>query len=173
MTTERLSGYTANSSVGTPALGKQWSYTVVEAFVCLFDGVVMDFQVRSDPSVTWLACWTENVQGQTKYVMLNAASKLKGEKDWQKYETARKLHKCVDKIREQYRLDWKSKEMRIRQRAVALYFIDKVRHKLSIQKFTFTTYLLLVNFCKSICFKFSLVAATSLLMQEVKIRAVP
>lgn len=66
------------------------------------------------------------MQGQTKYVMLNAASKLKGEKDWQKYETARRLHKCVDKIREQYRLDWKSKEMRIRQRAVALYFIDKV-----------------------------------------------
>ena len=49
-----------------------------------------------------------------------------GEKDWQKYETARRLHKCVDKIRAQYREDWKSKEMRIRQRAVALYFIDKV-----------------------------------------------
>ena len=58
--------------------------------------------------------------------MLNAASRLKGEKDWQKYETARKLHKTVDKIRASYRDDWKSKEMRIRQRAVALYFIDKV-----------------------------------------------
>ncbi|KAK8740574.1 hypothetical protein OTU49_002975 [Cherax quadricarinatus] len=83
-------------------------------------------EVRADPSVTWLACWVENVQGQTKYVMLNAASKLKGEKDWQKYEMARKLHQHVDRIREQYRLDWKSKEMRIRQRAVALYFIDKL-----------------------------------------------
>lgn len=49
-----------------------------------------------------------------------------GEKDWQKYETARRLKKCVDRIRNQYREDWKSKEMRIRQRAVALYFIDKV-----------------------------------------------
>ncbi|KAG7169669.1 DNA topoisomerase 1-like [Homarus americanus] len=83
-------------------------------------------EVRADPSVTWLACWVENVQGQTKYVMLNAASKLKGEKDWQKYEMARKLHRRVDNIREQYRFDWKSKEMRIRQRAVALYFIDKL-----------------------------------------------
>lgn len=52
---------------------------------------------------------------------------LQGEKDWQKYETARRLKKCVDRIRNQYREDWKSKEMRIRQRAVALYFIDKVR----------------------------------------------
>ena len=52
---------------------------------------------------------------------------MQGEKDWQKYETARRLKKCVDRIRNQYREDWKSKEMRIRQRAVALYFIDKVR----------------------------------------------
>lgn len=58
--------------------------------------------------------------------MLNPSSKLKGEKDWQKYETARRLHKCIDKIRREYKEDWKSKEMRIRQRAVALYFIDKL-----------------------------------------------
>ncbi|PVD20892.1 hypothetical protein C0Q70_19055 [Pomacea canaliculata] len=83
-------------------------------------------EVRHDNHVTWLASWNENIQGQTKYVMLNAASKLKGEKDWQKYEVARRLHKCVDKIRATYREDWKSKEMRIRQRAVALYFIDKL-----------------------------------------------
>ena len=76
--------------------------------------------------VTWLASWTENVQGQTKYIMLNAASKLKGEKDWMKYETARQLHKHIRGIRENYREDWRSKEMKIRQRAVALYFIDKV-----------------------------------------------
>ena len=76
--------------------------------------------------MTWLASWNENIQGSTKYVMLNASSRLKGEKDWNKYETARKLHKCVDKIRANYVEDWKSKEMRIRQRAVALYFIDKV-----------------------------------------------
>jgi DNA topoisomerase-1 len=83
-------------------------------------------EVRHDPAVTWLATWTENVQGQNKYVMLNAASKLKGEKDWMKYETARKLHKLIDVIRANYREDLKSKEMRIRQRAVALYFIDKL-----------------------------------------------
>ncbi|KAG8222958.1 hypothetical protein J437_LFUL000253 [Ladona fulva] len=83
-------------------------------------------EVRHDQSVTWLASWTENVQGQNKYVMLNPSSKLKGEKDWQKYEIARKLAKSIDKIRAEYREDWKSKEMRIRQRAVALYFIDKL-----------------------------------------------
>ena len=57
---------------------------------------------------------------------LHSCVALKGEKDWQKYETARRLKKCVERLRAQYREDWKSKEMRIRQRAVALYFIDKV-----------------------------------------------
>ena len=51
---------------------------------------------------------------------------VQGEKDWAKYEVARKLKELVDRIRAQYREDWKSKEMRVRQRAVAVYFIDKL-----------------------------------------------
>ncbi|KFW04576.1 hypothetical protein N327_12926, partial [Fulmarus glacialis] len=83
-------------------------------------------EVRFDNTVTWLASWTENIQNTLKYIMLNPSSKLKGEKDWQKYEVARRLKDVVHKIRSQYRADWKSKEMKKRQRAVALYFIDKL-----------------------------------------------
>ncbi|XP_062318852.1 DNA topoisomerase I, like isoform X2 [Osmerus eperlanus] len=83
-------------------------------------------ELRHDNKVTWLVSWTENIQGSIKYIMLNPSSRIKGEKDWQKYETARRLKKCVERLRAQYREDWKSKEMRIRQRAVALYFIDKL-----------------------------------------------
>ncbi|TRY85237.1 hypothetical protein DNTS_009275 [Danionella cerebrum] len=83
-------------------------------------------EVRHDNTVTWLASWTENVQGAFKYVMLNANSKLKGEKDWEKYEVARRLKSCVQDIRAQYKQDLKSKQMGTRQRAVALYFIDKL-----------------------------------------------
>ncbi|KAM8751444.1 DNA topoisomerase I, mitochondrial isoform 1-T1 [Acanthopagrus schlegelii] len=83
-------------------------------------------EVRHDNTVTWLASWTENIQGSIKYIMLNANSKLKGEKDWEKYEIARKLKSCVDDIRNQYMQDLKSKQMGTRQRAVALYFIDKL-----------------------------------------------
>ncbi|XP_055355453.1 DNA topoisomerase I, mitochondrial-like [Paramacrobiotus metropolitanus] len=83
-------------------------------------------EVRHDNRVTWLACWNENILGTNKYIMLNPSSKLKGEKDWKKYETARKLKSKVDDIRATYRSDWKSKQMQARQRAVALYFIDKL-----------------------------------------------
>ncbi|XP_023579718.1 DNA topoisomerase I, mitochondrial isoform X1 [Octodon degus] len=58
--------------------------------------------------------------------MLNPSSKIKGEKDWQKYEVARRLKRVVEEIRSQYRTDWKSPEMKKRQRGVALYFIDKL-----------------------------------------------
>ncbi|KAF8774695.1 DNA topoisomerase 1 like protein [Argiope bruennichi] len=83
-------------------------------------------EVRHDNTVSWLASWSENILGSTKYIMLNPSSKLKGEKDWQKYETARKLKAHVVRIRNEYTQDFKSKEMRMRQRAVALYFIDKL-----------------------------------------------
>ncbi|KFP29717.1 hypothetical protein N325_08950, partial [Colius striatus] len=83
-------------------------------------------EVRFDNTVTWLASWTENIQNTLKYIMLNPSSKLKGEKDWHKYEVARRLKDVVHKIRAQYQADWKAKEMKTRQRAVALYFIDKL-----------------------------------------------
>lgn len=83
-------------------------------------------KVQHDNEVTWLAMWNENVQNQFKYVMLNPASRLKGENDMKKYEKARKLKLHIGKIREDYAEDLKSREMRIRQRAVAIYFIDKL-----------------------------------------------
>ncbi|XP_078254522.1 DNA topoisomerase 1-like isoform X2 [Rhinoraja longicauda] len=83
-------------------------------------------EVRFDNKVTWLASWVENVQGLNKYIMLNPSSKLKGEKDLQKYEIARRLKDRIDAIQSGYRADWKSREMKTRQRAVALYFIDKL-----------------------------------------------
>ncbi|XP_046497742.1 DNA topoisomerase I, mitochondrial isoform X2 [Equus quagga] len=97
-----------DSKIPEPPAGHQWK------------------EVRSDNTVTWLASWTENIQNSIKYVMLNPSSKLKGEKDWQKYEVARRLKGVVDEIRSQYRADWKSREMKKRQCAVALYFIDKL-----------------------------------------------
>ncbi|GBN83064.1 DNA topoisomerase 1 [Araneus ventricosus] len=82
--------------------------------------------VVHDNTVSWLACWSDNVLGSKKYIMLNPSSKLRGEKDWQKYETARTLKAHIVRIRNEYTQDFRSKDMRMRQRAVALYFIDKL-----------------------------------------------
>ena len=86
---------TRGSKVPEPPAGHKWK------------------EVRYDNQVAWLCAWTETIQGNGKYVMLNAASRVKGERDWQKYEKARKLHRYIDKIRNDYTEDWKSKEMKV------------------------------------------------------------
>lgn len=83
-------------------------------------------EVRHDNTVSWLASWTENIMGNVKYVMLNPSSKAKSMKDFQKYEKARELKKYVDVIRKNYTEDFSAREMATRQRAVALYFIDRL-----------------------------------------------
>jgi len=97
-----------DSQVPQPPAGRRWK------------------EVRHDDTVTWLVTWTENIQGQNKYIMLNPNSRIKGEKDFQKYEVARRLKDKVKDIRDNYVIDLKNPKMMIRQRAVALYFIDKL-----------------------------------------------
>ncbi|KAH6943340.1 hypothetical protein HPB50_020210 [Hyalomma asiaticum] len=81
-------------------------------------------EVRHDNTVSWLASW--NVLGRTKYVSLNASAKLRAEMDVHKYELARKLKSRVHRIRRSYKNGWQSRDLRVRQQSVALYFIDKL-----------------------------------------------
>ncbi|GAA6004245.1 DNA topoisomerase 1 [Rhodotorula paludigena] len=81
--------------------------------------------VVHDDKVTWLATWKENINGNVKYVFLAAGSSLKGQSDLKKFEKARALKEHVDRIRADYTADLKSKEMATRQRAVAIYLIDR------------------------------------------------
>ena len=48
-------------------------------------------EVVHDNTVTWLANWVENVNGNYKYVFLAAGSSLKGQSDMMKFEKAREL----------------------------------------------------------------------------------
>lgn len=83
-------------------------------------------KVQHDNTVAWLATWRENINGNTKYVMLAANSSLKGKSDFTKFEKARKLKDYIEKIREDYRKELKDKVMLNRQRATATYLIDKL-----------------------------------------------
>ncbi|KAK6332765.1 DNA topoisomerase 1 [Orbilia brochopaga] len=76
-------------------------------------------------TASWLAMWTENINNNVKYVMLAVTSSLKGQSDFKKYEKARELKKHIDKIRRDYTRDLSDKQTMIRQRATAIYLIDK------------------------------------------------
>ncbi|KAK7472817.1 DNA topoisomerase 1 [Stygiomarasmius scandens] len=82
--------------------------------------------IQHDNTVTWLATWTENINQNHKYVFLAAGSSLKGQSDMMKFEKARELKSHVDRIRQNYTADLKSKVMAERQRATAMYFIDRL-----------------------------------------------
>ncbi|KAL2199180.1 hypothetical protein P885DRAFT_31159 [Corynascus similis CBS 632.67] len=81
--------------------------------------------VQHDNKATWLAMWQENVNGNYKYVMLAANSAIKGQADFKKFEKARELKKHIDRIRADYTRELKSEVMADRQRATAMYLIDK------------------------------------------------
>jgi DNA topoisomerase-1 len=82
-------------------------------------------EVKHDQEGTWLAMWQENINGAYKYVMLAANSDIKGQSDYKKFEKARELKKHIDRIRKDYERDLKSEKMVDRQRATAMYLIDK------------------------------------------------
>ena len=48
-------------------------------------------EIIHDNTVTWLATWTENINGNHKYVFLAAGSSLKGQSDMSKFEKSREL----------------------------------------------------------------------------------
>ena len=82
-------------------------------------------EVRHDHEGTWLAMWQENINNAYKYVMLAANSDIKGQSDYKKFEKARELKKHIDKIRKDYGGGLKSQVMADRQRATAMYLIDR------------------------------------------------
>ncbi|KAG0369084.1 hypothetical protein BC939DRAFT_454034 [Gamsiella multidivaricata] len=83
-------------------------------------------KIVHDDTKTWLATWKENVNDSTKYVFLAAGSSLKGQSDLKKFETARALKGEVENIRRVYMAELKDKKMFIRQRATAMYLIDRL-----------------------------------------------
>ncbi|KYK58277.1 topoisomerase I [Drechmeria coniospora] len=107
-----------NAKVPTPPPGHKWK------------------AVQHDQKATWLAMWQENINGAYKYVMLGAASDVKGQSDFKKFEKARELKKHIGKIRKDYTRELKSEVMADRQRATAMYLIDKLALRAGNEKDT-------------------------------------
>jgi len=83
--------------------------------------------VIHNQKVSWLAGWKDSINEKDwKYVQLGATSSLKGDSDLAKYEKARKLHLHIDTIRANYRRNFDSPDMMVRQLACTVYLIDKL-----------------------------------------------
>ncbi|CAG0882564.1 unnamed protein product [Darwinula stevensoni] len=91
-------------------------------------------EIRHDPKVTWLACWTDIITGHLRYVTLSPSSSQNMKRDFQKFETARRLHKHIENIRENYSEDMKSEDVQMKQRGIAMYLIDQLALRVGNEK---------------------------------------
>lgn len=87
-------------------------------------------------NVTWLAKWTDSINGEPKCVWLAANSSWKGMSDMAKYQKARELKQHITKVRADYTEGMASKDEERRQRAVAVYLIDRLALRVGNEKNT-------------------------------------
>lgn len=101
--------------------------------ICNVPGHAWSAVIHRD-TVSWLAYWNENVMGGIKYVWLAASSSFKGKSDMAKYEKARRLKNCIEKIRKDYVKGLKAKDMFTRQRSTAMWVIDVLALRVGNEK---------------------------------------
>lgn len=83
-------------------------------------------KVIHDKSVIWLASWKDTITAKRKYIFTSMDSIFKSKSDLSKFDLAKKLKRKVNSIRKSYETDLESRDIRKKQLATALYFIDKL-----------------------------------------------
>tara|TARA_E500000178_G_C17027839_1_gene758955 strand:+ start:847 stop:2607 length:1761 start_codon:yes stop_codon:yes gene_type:complete len=83
-------------------------------------------KIIHDRSVIWLASWKDTITGKRKYIFTSMDSIFKSKSDLSKFDLAKKLKRKVNSIRKSYETDLESRDVRKKQLATALYFIDKL-----------------------------------------------
>lgn len=80
--------------------------------------------IINDNRVEWLASWKDDITGKTKYVWFGDKSEFKAKSDMHKFDMARKLKRKIKTIRIANEQNLISSDIKIKQLATALYFID-------------------------------------------------
>jgi len=91
-------------------------------------------EVIHDNNVEWLASWKDEITGKIKYVWLGCNSEFQALSDMSKFELARKLKKSYSKIMKDNEINLSSDNIKTKQIATALYFIDKFALRVGNEK---------------------------------------
>ena len=83
-------------------------------------------KIVNDRSVIWLASWKAPVTNKMKYIFTSMESVFKSKSDLSKFDLAKKLKRKVKSIRKSYESDLNNNDIKIKQLATSLYFIDKL-----------------------------------------------
>ena len=91
-------------------------------------------EIIHDKTVLWLASWKDDITEKTKYVRLGDKSDFKSESDKNKFELARKLKKKFSEIKKYNESNLINDNIKIRQLATALYFIENFSLRVGNEK---------------------------------------
>lgn len=94
-------------------------------------------KVINNTEASWLCHFKDEKSSfptSGKYLALAAESRLKGLNDMKKYDRARRLSACVDKIREDYIKNLTCSNRELQQLGLATYFIDKLALRVGNEK---------------------------------------
>ena len=89
-----------------------------------------------DKNVIWLASWKDPITNKNKYIFTSMESVFKSESDKKKFDLARKLKKRIKNIRLTYESDLTNNNIKNKQLATALYFIDNLAIRVGNKKNT-------------------------------------
>ena len=92
--------------------------------------------VIHENTVVWLATWKDNITGKNKYIFTSLDSFFKAKSDESKFDLARKLKNKAGSIREKYELQLNDDNIKNKQLATALYFIDHLALRVGGKKDT-------------------------------------
>ena len=111
-------------------LSKDAPIPVLQPF---YEGMVWG-DIIHDKTLEWLASWKDEITNKMKYVWLGAHSHLRTQSDLAKFELARQLKKKIRKIRRKNDDNLESGDMKKRQIATAVYFIDNFALRVGNEK---------------------------------------
>ena len=83
-------------------------------------------EVIHDREVVWLATWKDFITDKNKYIFTSVEATFKSKSDEKKFDLAKKVKRKIKSIRENYQRDLVSDDIKKKQLATALYFIDKL-----------------------------------------------
>jgi len=92
--------------------------------------------VVHERTVIWLATWKEEITGKNKYIFTSLDSFFKSKSDESKFDLARQLKRKINSIRESYENQLNDTDIKKKQLATALYFIDNLALRVGGKKDT-------------------------------------
>lgn len=91
-------------------------------------------EVIHDNTAVWLASWKDHISGKTKYVFTSNESEFKSKSDEKKFDRARKLKEIIKRVHLNNNKNLESEDLKTKQLATALYFIDTLALRVGSQK---------------------------------------